>query len=99
MNRDYVIVCNEHNSMWNGCLLFWGHHTKDNENRSFGGYTSDIEKCERYTLEEIRDKNYHFPVYDKRMSTFSFRKHDDVIIKLSQLEKLGYAKMTVMYNP
>lgn len=43
MNREYVIVSNKHTSLFPGCLLFWGHRTEDEENRSFGGYTSNID--------------------------------------------------------
>lgn len=99
MNREYVIVCNEHKSMFPSCLLFWGHYTGDNEQRCFGGYTSDIDKCERYTIDEIKAKNYNFPIYDKRMNFHSFKRHDAVIIKISQLEELGFKKMTVIYQP
>lgn len=29
MKREYVIVSNRHQSMFSGCMLFWGHHTED----------------------------------------------------------------------
>ena len=48
--------------------------TEDNEKRSFGGYTSDIDKCEMYTLKEIEEKNYRFPVYEEGMSFYDFIK-------------------------
>lgn len=91
MERDYVIVCNEHNGYYPGTLLFWGNITEDNaERRSFGGYTSDLDKCERYTLEDIKRSNYNFPIYDRRMTLKSFKGHRDVAIKISQLTELGY---------
>lgn len=99
MNREYVIVCNEHRAMWNGCLLFWGHKTEDKKKRSFGGYTSDIDKCERYTLDEIRNKGYPFVEFNNDMDWQEFRKCDDIIIKESDLEKLGYKIMKVYYMP
>ena len=64
MNREYVIVCNEHKAMFPGCLLFWGNKTNDEEPRSFGGYTSDIDKCERYSEEELLESGYKFPFYN-----------------------------------
>ena len=98
MNRDYVIVCNKYKAMWNGCLLFWGYLTDDEKYRSFGGYTSDIEQCERYTLEEIQAKYPSFPVYDeKTMNREEFLHCENIIITVPQLVRLGYDFMKVMY--
>ena len=83
--REYIIVCNEYKGMFPGCLLFWGHKTEDNEKRSFGGYTSDIDECEMYTLEEIEAKSYHFPKYAETMNFKKFKSYDDIIIKKSDL--------------
>lgn len=83
-----------------GALLFWGHKTEDNEKRSFGGYTLDIDKCETYTLKDIEEKNYHFPVYEKDMSFYDFLKLDDVIIKKTDLLRLEELKtMRIVYRP
>lgn len=91
MERDYVIVCNEHSGYYPGVLLFWGHFTQDKaECRSFGGYTSDLDRCERYALEEIQRSGFEFPVYDGRMTAQSFRNHQDIAIKIDQLKELGY---------
>lgn len=81
MRRDYVIVCNEHSGYIPGVLLFWG---------EYSGYTSDLDKCEKYTLEEVKRNGYHFPVYDGRMTRASFERNRDVAIKISQLSELGY---------
>mgnify|MGYP000092217642 FL=1 len=98
MDRKYVIVCNKHKAMWNGCLLFWGHLTYDDESRSFGGYTSDLERCERYTLEEIQDEHYTFPIYDEgTMTRRDFLNCEDIVISIPQLVKLGYGFMKVAY--
>ena len=35
-------------------LVFWGRLSKDEEQRSYGGYTDDFSSCERYTLEELK---------------------------------------------
>lgn len=100
IKRDYVIVCNEHSGYYPGVLLFWGELTPDDaERRSFGGYTSDFDHCERYTLDEIRRSGFNFPVYDGRMTSMSFKKHRDVAIKISQLNELGYVFKRFVVRP
>lgn len=93
MNRDYVIVCNRHNYL-DGCLLFWGVHTKDREKRSFAGYTNNIDYCEKYTIYEIKQE-YDFPVYGVDINNKNYREVDDFAIKIEDLESLGYKKYTV----
>ena len=34
LDREYIIVCNEHKGVFAGALLFWGHKTEDNEKDS-----------------------------------------------------------------
>lgn len=97
--RKYVIVCNQHSGMWRGTLLFWGHRTKDDEDRSFGGYTSDIDECERYSIEELKEKGYHFPKYHEGMAWDEFRGYEDIVVEPECLEKLGYKQMKVCYLP
>lgn len=97
--RKYVIVCNEHSGNWPGALLFWGHRTQDAEERSFGGYTSDIDGCELYSERDLKEKGYHFPKYRKGMTWKKFREHDDIVIEPKCLEQLGYKQMKVWYMP
>lgn len=68
-NRKYMIATARHKGIVDNALLFWGHRTSDNERRSFGGYTVDVNKSERYTKEELEKfrndrhdnkKNYAF---------------------------------------
>ncbi|MCI9013549.1 MAG: hypothetical protein HFI59_06270 [Lachnospiraceae bacterium] len=92
--RKYVIVCNEHSAGW---LLFWGHRTQDHESRSFGGYTKNIDSCEIYSENEVKEKGYHFPKYYDGMSWEEFRGYDDILIEPKDLEKLGYKQMRVWY--
>lgn len=100
MGREYVVVCNEHSGYFPGCLLFWGEYTPDNaERRSFGGYTSDLDKCERYTLNEIKNSGFNFPIYDGRMDKKSFLQHRDVAIKVAHLSRLGYVIKRYVINP
>ena len=99
MSRDYVVVCNKHNAIFLGCLLFWGHRTQDEESRSFCGYTSDINKCERYTAEELYNSGYKLPIYNGENEA-EFRKIDNVIIKVDDLLAFDWLKtMTVVYRP
>lgn len=100
LDREYIIVCNEHKGIFTGALLFWGHKTEDNEERSFSGYTSDIDNCERYTLKEIEEKGYHFSIYESGMSFCDFLKLNDVIIKKIDLLRFKELKMMkVVYRP
>lgn len=98
-DRKYVIVCNEHAGMWAGCALFWGQLTRDEEKRSFGGYTVGIDRCERYTMDEIAAWSTHFAVYRPGMSWDEFKSHRDVIIEEKYLAGLGLQTMQVWYRP
>ncbi len=97
--RKYVIVCNEHSGMWRGALLFWGNRTQDGDKRSFGGYTSDVDKCELYSEKDLEEKGYHFSKYHKGMTFEEFRQHNDIAIEPECLSELGYKKMKVWYLP
>lgn len=52
--RKYVLMTSKHASVEHP--LFWGSRTKDNEKRSFGGYTSDPNKAELYLMDDIIQK-------------------------------------------
>lgn len=94
MDREYVILSLRHTGIIKDALLFWGVYTQDKEERSFGGYTVDITKCEKYTLEEIQKekiKIYGIDFKDQAPKTI-----DDYAIKISDLFKLGYRKFTVI---
>lgn len=100
MSRDYVIVCNEHKGIFTGALLFWGHKTADEENRSFGGYTSNIDECEMYTLEEIKQNKFKFPIYDNSMKIQEFEALPDVAIKKQDLFNMEcYRHMHAVFRP
>lgn len=53
-DRKYLLMTAKHSSKEQP--LFWGRRTEDNERRSFGGYTSDPERAELYTAEEILEE-------------------------------------------
>lgn len=92
MRRDYVIVCFRHKSFIKDALLYWGELTEDEDKRSFGGYTIDIEKCERYTYDEVKDS---FKVYGIDVQGGISKSIDDIAIKVEDLEKLGYRRFTI----
>lgn len=99
MKREYVIVSNRHQSRFPGCVLFWGYRTEDNEKRSFGGYTYGLDKCERYTLEDIKKHGLNFPLYNGE-DEYEFNKIGDVIVKIDDLLACDWLKtMTVVYRP
>lgn len=97
--REYVIVCNEHPSILPGTLLFWGRRTEDEEERSFGGYTCDITKCEMYTREELTawrgGLKKQYPFFDEIERSDFFDKNE-VLITIQQLETLGFRRWTVL---
>jgi hypothetical protein len=99
MERNYVIVCNEHKALLPGTLLFWGERTEDSAERSYGGYTCQIDKCERYThkeLEVFRGKlKKEYPFFEE-IKPGTFRSHGEVLISIEQLKKMGYREMHVM---
>lgn len=93
MERDYVIVSTAY-GLGGSCLMFWGEYTPDvAERRSFGGYTRNLDGCEKYTKEELENCSYNFPFYEDGMR---WDKYNDYFIKISDLEKLG-RKFTVIY--
>ena len=101
--RKYVIVANEHDSWPRGALLFWGRLTQDDEKRSYGGYTTRWDRCEKYTREELevwRGDHFrvHYPFFDELniTSDYDFRKYEEVLCTLEDLEKLGYSLWNVV---
>ncbi len=97
--RDYVIVCNEHSSIIRGALLFWGSRTEDDAKRSFGGYTCRIDKCERYTREELEsfrgNLKKEYPFFDE-IEPGTFNQQNEVLITVQDLKKkLGYREFHI----
>lgn len=87
--RSYVLL----SVKWTrGSLIFWGTVTTDNAaRRSFGGYTDDINICEKYTFEEARKESSHFHEY-KGETLRSLKKIEEEgtwIIDIRDLDKLG----------
>lgn len=97
--RKYVIVCNEYNGIFCGALLFWGHRTQDDEERSFGGYASNIDSCELYAGKDLKERNFKFTYYHDGMTLKDFLECADIVIRPENLEKLGYKQMRLWYRP
>ncbi|MBN3420684.1 hypothetical protein [Clostridium botulinum] len=98
MERNYVVVCNRHKGI-SGSLLFWGSKTEDNaKKRSFGGYTSDFNGCEKYMLEEIEQSGYNFPIYGQDAHHDNYKSFEDFAIEIKRLKILGYKPMTIYYK-
>jgi hypothetical protein len=92
MERNYVIVSTQY--IHDGLVQFWGEYTPDDaKRRSYGGYTRNLDTCEKYTSKELKANCYKFPFYRKNMH---WLRTDNFYIKMSNLDKLG-TKMTVIY--
>lgn len=89
--REYVLVSWKW-SWKNGYLLFWGEQTEDQEKRSFGGYTQDVDTCEKYSKEDLKEKG--FPFWRSR-SLQELDREKSYAVKISDLHKFG-AKQTVI---
>lgn len=104
-DRQYVIVCREHKALLSPALLFWGSLTDDDMERSYGGYTMDINKCERYTRDELErwrlywrgNLKEEYPFFDELKDKSDFYKQDEILIRIWDLEHtMGYRKYTVL---
>lgn len=88
-DRKYVILSMKHS---NGYVAkFWGNdgQSKDYEERKEAGYTSDLNKCERWRkweLEESRMKNYKW--FENMTYEDFIHNKSNIIIKISDLGKV-----------
>ena len=80
------------------CIL-WGHRTKDEEERSFGGYTQFPQNAEIYSLKEWQESGYGHgnickvdePVSMEIGFCKKYKKYDTVLVRYDEYE--GYCKM------
>lgn len=62
--RRYIAISIKH-SEWSQKRFktkkyqLWGNRTKDDDKRSFSGYTFDVEKCEVYSLEDWKNSVHY----------------------------------------
>ena len=102
--RVYVIISAKHMANDRGRLIFWGSDgaTKTDSKRSFGGYTCDFSKCERYTREEIEkgNRNYIREHAEGRINWKKmFKSVSDFYIRVDRIEELtGYRFSTSFYQ-
>ena len=104
-NRKYMIVTKRHEGIIKEALLFWGHLTSDKEKRSFGGYTVDVNKSERYTKEELEkfrndrhDNKQTMPFYSETDDPEYYIKYYDLLATIEDLQKLGYKLFNIMVD-
>ena len=99
LHRDYVIVSFEHS---NDMLTFWGERTDNNQPRSYGGYTVDLNTCERYTRKELEEyrkgMETQFPFYDElgNVPRNMLYSHEEVLMTIKQVYSLGFHEKRVM---
>lgn len=105
-DRKYVFMNMDHDRWPRGAALFWGSLTGDNApKRSFSGYTTRIDKCERYTRRELEEYRKGlescYPFFDelKNQSLQGIRKYEDVLITIDELERLGFRNWSIMIRP
>lgn len=90
-NREYVLVSWKWS--WNkDHLMFWGSQSKDDERRSFGGYTMDVENCEKYTKDELNKENHLFWEGQKVRDLDT---DETYAVKLSDLRHFGQRKTII----
>jgi len=92
-DREYVLV----SIKWtgDGHLIFWGNKTDDNESRSYSGYTMNLDTCERYKRDEIREE-YH-PIWNgERLGELLDKDPNGTwAVKVNDLEKIGQKKTII----
>lgn len=97
--RKYVVINLHYRAIMGELLLFLGTHTEDNQKRSFGGCTVNINECERYTREELewyrKNCKERYPFFDE-IDINDFYKKDKLCISIDELKSLGYREVTAM---
>lgn len=97
MERIWVLASNKHRQ--DDLLQFWGSYTPDEEERSYGGYYTDFDKCEKYTTEE-KETGFgsHYPTLDSNSGAYKLCSTEHFWIKISELEKLSTLKKKTVYK-
>lgn len=83
-------------------LCLWGHRTKDDEKRSFGGYTQYPNNAEAYSMEDWEKIGYKNgdvmkldePVHLEIKFCKKWHKYDTVLVPLDEI--IGYYKMSCL---
>lgn len=87
--RKYIAISIKHSTKDD--IQYWGNLTTDSEERCFSGYTSFLDKCEKYTLEEFwfnypRKDNYPFVTDIKSFNQF-WKENKNVDTVLVEIEE------------
>jgi len=96
--RKYVAVSVKHST--NNKWYYWGSRTKDEERRSFSGYTVQIDACELYSLEDWAESVYVCAPWMKideaveptQRLKQKYRKYDTVLMDINVLRKFSWLK-------
>lgn len=95
--RRYVLL----SVKWcrNGTLVFWGEKTADEEERSFGGYTNDLNHCERYTYDESKNEWHSHYEYngESLQELMNIDREGTWIVNVDDLDKLGRKSLVYHY--
>lgn len=102
-DRKYLAISLKHSDKFPDTL--WGHRrTKDDEERCYSGYTTNVDNAELYSIEEFKEKygdwlgiyNYSPLSFDELKINFKQLKevYDTVfILEEEYRKKLGYSKV------
>lgn len=95
--RRYVLL----SVKWcvNGSLVFWGTRTADKEKRSFGGYTNDLNQCERYTFDEANNERHthHHYKCETIEELMNIDREGTWIVDVDHLDNLGRKSLVFHY--
>lgn len=82
-----------------GELVFWGSKTVDDEERSFGGYTNNLNQCERYTHDEARNERHsHYKYKGETLEQLmNIDRAGTWIVHVDDLDKLGRKSVVFKY--
>jgi hypothetical protein len=89
--REYVLVSWKW-SWKKDHLVFWGKETRFEEPRSYGGYTMDLNSCEKYTSEDITNKGH---VFWNNQKPHELDRSESYAVKISDLHNFGKTKTIV----
>ncbi len=102
--RKYVAVSIKHSAYkwrYGAPMCLWGHRTKDDEERSFGGYTMYPNNAELYSLKDWHESGYPSdnikydePVHIGMDFCKKWKNYDTVLVEFD--EYLTYCKLNYL---
>jgi len=85
MQKQYYIISNKHRQ--GETVIFWSDE--------FSGYTKHRKVAGVYTLEQIKESHYDFPIYGE--NNFDFLKEQNFIIETTDFDKMFTETYTYNY--